>query len=167
MVHQCKTHHNKVTWVAIYMNPSNLMLGNMPLSWIRRCLFPKSLLQNNWHRTPHLSRHFLLKILVSSIRLHRRNALYKDRDSAVRLEILVEDDTVPFRSPYSVFFSVRMVVMFVGFGYLGCMVTVFVSPAAFTVTLTCPKNTSTPSASFLLTIFASMKFIACVLMPLV
>lgn len=115
MMHQCKTHHNKVT---VYINePSNLMLGNMPLSWIRRRLIPESLWQNNWRRAPHLSRHFLLKILLSSIRLHSRNALYK-----------AEDDTVTLRSPYSVFFSIRMVVMFVGFGYLVCRGAAFLSP---------------------------------------
>lgn len=130
MMHQCKTHHNKVTW------PLQSHAGKHAaiLDW--RHLFPKSLWQNNWRRVPHLSRHFLLKILVSSVRLHSRNALYKARDYAVRLETLVEDDTVTFRSPYSVFFGIRMVVMFVGFGYLACRVTVFVSPAAFTVTLT-------------------------------
>jgi len=60
MMHQCKTHINKVTRVAVYINePSDLTLGNMPLSWIRCRLIPKSLWQNNRRRAPHLSRQFL------------------------------------------------------------------------------------------------------------
>lgn len=49
---------------------------------------------------------------------------------------MVEDNTLTFRSPYSVFFSVRMVVMFVGFRYLPYRVAVIVPSAAFAVTLT-------------------------------
>ncbi len=118
----------------------------------------KSLWQNNRRHAPHLSRHFLLKVLVSSVGLHSRNALYK----AARLQTLIEDDTVTFRSPYSMFFSVRMVVMFVGLGYLACRVAVIVSPPAFAVTLTCPKNTRTPWASCLrLSLFLWNSSLAC------
>lgn len=124
----------------------------------------KSLWQNNRRHAPHLSRHFLLKILVSSIRLHSRNALYK----AARLQTLIEDDTVTFRSPYSMFFSVRMGCCDVcGFGIFG------MQGRCDCVTTSLCRNPDLPqkyqnSLSFMPpTISVSMKFIARMLMPLV